>query len=533
MKVLLVVVDGLAYHLMERFIDQLPTIQEMAEEGVYGPLESTFPSITPVALASLFTGVSPKVHGVVAPRIFVKGRKIQSSISAFSSSSLMVDPIWATLGRKGYKVVITSAPQALPDKWKLDNVILFDPYKAKVKRCSEGTLLKEGENEFIGKKWSVKVEDQIYLVGVEGQEFKVEMGSWIGPLEVNGKCGEEELKASIFLHATPRGVYVTPPAFLNFKWGNNRDLLLEVWENVVKKVGMLLDGDYKGLNKGLITFDEYLKTAELSFNFFVEYSLYLLRRSDWDFGVTYLPIVDNLQHLLYGVDDGKALEHIFQAYKMADKFLMLHRSLAENIFLCSDHGITKIKKRVYVNKILERLNVLKMDDGKINWGKTKAYYGGGGLIRINLKDREEAGVVYPKEYQKLVRYIVKNLEDLKDDDGESIFTGIYMRDTPASDRQGDIELSIRDYYSLSSNVDHENEIDTVKPYSTSTGDHGFYRKEDLYGVILGIGPKIARGKKIKAKIVDIAPTILKIMDVQGSKMEGRVLVEALSNGGQE
>lgn len=108
-----------------------------------------------------------------------------------------------------------------------------------------------------------------------------------------------------------------------------------------------------------------------------------------------------------------------------------------------------------------------------------------------------------------------------------------MRDTPASDRQGDIELSIRDYYSLSSNVDHENEIDTVKPYSTSTGDHGFYRKEDLYGVILGIGPKIARGKKIKAKIVDIAPTILKIMDVQGPKMEGRVLVEALSNGGQE
>ncbi|WP_252896592.1 alkaline phosphatase family protein [Metallosphaera hakonensis] len=152
MKILLVVVDGLAYHLTERFIHQLPTFQELMERGIYGPLESTYPSITPVALASLFTGATPKTHGVVSPRIFVKGRRIQSSISAFSSSSLLVDPIWVDLGKRGYKVIVTSAPQALPDKWKLDNVVLFDPYKAKIKKCSESSILKEGENEFLGKK---------------------------------------------------------------------------------------------------------------------------------------------------------------------------------------------------------------------------------------------------------------------------------------------------------------------------------------------------------------------------------------------
>ncbi|WP_252896593.1 alkaline phosphatase family protein [Metallosphaera hakonensis] len=209
----------------------------------------------------------------------------------------------------------------------------------------------------------MKREGLSYLVSVDGREFKLEGDSWIGPLEIDGKCGEEELKSSIFLHGNDKGVYVTPPAFLNFKWGNRRDLVTEVWENVVSKVGMILDGDYKGLNKGLISFEEYMKTAELSFNFFVEYSLYLLKRDAWDFGITYLPIVDNFQHLLYGVDDGKALDYIFEVYNMADKFLMLHRNFADNIFLCSDHGITKIKKRVYVNKILERINVLKMDDG--------------------------------------------------------------------------------------------------------------------------------------------------------------------------
>ncbi|MEM0071649.1 MAG: alkaline phosphatase family protein [Metallosphaera sp.] len=531
MKVLLVVIDGLAYHLTERFIESLPTFQEVSERGIYGPLESTYPSITPVALASLFTGLSPKTHGVVSPRIFVSGRKLQSSISAFSSNSLMVDPIWIVLGKKGYKVVVTSAPQALPDKWKLPNVILLDPYKAKLKTCSESTLLKEGDNEFLGKKWTVKTNGNDYILHVEGEELVVSQNSWLGPLEISGKCGDEELKASIFLHGNGHGIYVTPPAFLNYKWGNNKEIVDEVWEKVVRRVGMVLDGDYKGLNRGLISFEEYIKTVELSYNFFVEYSLFLLRRDDWDFGITYLPIVDNMQHLLYGVDDGRALDYIFEAYRLADKFLMLHQGLSDNLFLCSDHGITKIKRRVYVNKILEKINVLKTDNGRIVWSKTKAYYGGGGVIRVNLKGREEAGIVNPSEYQRLVRYIVKNLEEVRDEHGDSVFTGIYVRDSPASERQGDIELSVKDYYSLSANIDHESEIDVVKPYQTSTGDHGFYRKEDLYGIIAGFGKDISKGRKIKAKIIDVAPTILKLMGVQGHKTEGRVLVEALENGG--
>ncbi|QKQ99974.1 nucleotide pyrophosphatase [Metallosphaera tengchongensis] len=533
MKILLIVIDGLSFHLMERFRYNLPTFQEMEEEGVYGSLESSYPSITPVALASLFTGFNPKTHGVVAPRIFIKGRKIQSSLSAFSSNSLLVDPIWSVLGKKGFKVVVTSAPQALPDRWELDNVVLFDPYKAKVKKCSESFVLKPGENEVLGGNWVVKKTDGGHIVTIEGKEIELKGQDWIGPLEIKGKCGEEELLGTVFLHNKEEGVYVTQPAFLNYKWGNRRELVSKVWENVVKKVGMILDGDYRALNKGLISFEEYLKTVDLAFNFFVEYSLYVLKLEEWDFGITYLPIVDNLQHLLYGIDDGRAFESIFNGYKIADRFVMLHRSLADNIFVCSDHGITKIKKRVYINKILERLNVLKIENGKINWGKTKAFYGGGGIIRVNLREREEAGVVNSKEYQRLVRYIVKNLEEVKDESGETIFTGIYMRDSPAVDRQGDIELSTRDFFSLSSNTEHDNEIESVKPYVTTTGDHGYYRKEDLYGIIIASGNEIAKGKKIKAKIVDVAPTILKIMGIQNSKTEGRVLVEALRNGSQE
>lgn len=534
MKLLLIVIDGLAYHLTERFLYTLPTLQKIAEKGAYGSLESSYPSITPIALASLFTGVSPKVHGVVAPKVFVKGRKIQSSLSAFSSSSLLADPLWAILGKRGFKTLVTSAPQSLPDIWKLDNTILFDPYKAKPKKCSEGTVIKEGENEGWGKKWIVKKGESGYEIDLEGQSLWLDVGRWSGPVISELECGEDKSEAVFFLHAREDGVYISPPSFLNYKWGNREGLIKDVWENVVKKTGMMLDGDYKSLNKGIISFDEYVKTAELSFNFFSEYSLYLLKKGDWDVGITYLPLVDNFQHLLYGIDDEKSYDYIHYAYRLADKFVSLHEGLAETLIVCSDHGITKIKKRVYINKILERINVLKMDDkNRVDWRRTKAYYGGGGIIRVNLRDREEAGIVSKREYPKLVRYIVKHLEGLTDERGEVVFTGIHMRDEPAGDRQGDIELSVREYYSMSSSTDHIAEIEDVKPYVTATADHGYYRKEDMYGVILMDGPTIAKGKKVKARIIDVAPTVLKILGISGWKMEGRILTEALNLGGKE
>lgn len=260
MKLLLIVIDGLAYHLTERFLYTLPTLQKIAEKGAYGSLESSYPSITPIALASLFTGVSPKVHGVVAPKVFVKGRKIQSSLSAFSSSSLLADPLWAILGKRGFKTLVTSAPQSLPDIWKLDNTILFDPYKAKPKKCSEGTVIKEGENEGWGKKWIVKKGESGYEIDLEGQSLWLDVGRWSGPVISELECGEDKSEAVFFLHAREDGVYISPPSFLNYKWGNREGLIKDVWENVVKKTGMMLDGDYKSLNKGIISFDEYVKT---------------------------------------------------------------------------------------------------------------------------------------------------------------------------------------------------------------------------------------------------------------------------------
>lgn len=535
MKVILVVIDGLSYNLMNTFLPKLPNFQKLATEGVYSSLESTYPSITPVALASLFTGLLPKNNGITSPKIFVKGRKLSSPLLAHSSYSLIAEPIWAILADKKIKVLVTSAPQALPDKWKLDNLVLFDPYKSKIRKFSKGMLLTEGENSIIGNKWVVKKEGDNYHISLPGtlvSEIKLKINEWSGPIEFIGKIKDNEIKGVTFLHARENDIYMTPPSFLT-NWGNKRDILENVWNLVALKFGMILDGDYKSLSSGIISFEEYLKTAELAFNFFYHYTEFLLRSLDWDFAITYLPTVDNFQHLLYGVEDNNAENYIFRAYEYADKFVELISRFATTLFVCSDHGISKVKKRVYINKILEKINVLKLnEEGKIDWKKTKAYYAGGGIIRINLRGREENGIVKLEEFPKLVKYIVRNLENFTDN-GERIFVKIYQRETPAGDREGDIEIGVSELYSMSSDVDHSSEIEDVIPYRTITADHGYYRKDDLYGVFFAYGRGIQKNRKISAKIVDITPTILKMFNIELKKTDGRIIIEMLKNEPQD
>ncbi len=531
LKVLLTIIDGMAFHLFEKFLNYLDEFKEIVERGSYGPLESTYPAITPVALASMTTGLYPKNNGVVGPKVFVKGRKISSPLTAYNSNTLIAEPIWSILSKKGLKTLVTSSPQALPDRWKNQNVVLFDPYKSKLGKCSEGTLLKIGDNDFLGYKWKVEREGDEFRVAVETQDGKVEangkLGEWTGPLEFSALCNEKSFKGLVFFHFRENDVYVTPPSFLT-KWGNRDDLLEEVWEKVSKRTGMLLDGDYKSLSKGIITLEEYLKTAELSYNFFLEYSNFLLRRVEWDFAITYLPTVDNFQHLFYGIEDEKAFDYVYQAYRLAGKFVKSILDLPEVMIVASDHGIEKVKKRVYVNKILERINVLKVYNGKIDWRKTKAYYAGGGIIRVNLRDREELGIVSKEEFPKLINYIVRNLENYTDPaTNERVFPMIYEKQIPADDREGDIELTVATHYSMSSNVERDKEIEEVVPYKNASGDHGYYRKDDLYGVVILYGNGIVKGKKINAKIVDIVPTILRLFDISYNKLDGKPIIEAL------
>ncbi|MFP3232231.1 MAG: alkaline phosphatase family protein [Sulfolobaceae archaeon] len=536
MRLLLIVIDGMAFHVVEKIRNKLPTINELISKGFFGKLESVFPSLTPIALASLVTGNTPKVNGVTAPKIFVKDKPLSNELSAYSSDPLKTDPLWVYLSKNGYNTLVTSSPQALPDKWNMENSALFDPYKSKMKKCSDGRVITEGENKVLGKVWLVERFSNKFYVAIPSPNgdkiIELEKNEWSLPITIRGKCGKEEFNAITILHARENDIYISPIAFDNKMWGNKPQLMERIWNEISTVYGMIMDGDHVSLHKDIITFEEYMETVKRTFTFFYNYTKYLLDNVKWDFALTYLPIVDNVQHLLYGLDDEKAWEYIVQSYLMADEFIKMHLDYADLVIVASDHGIEKVKKKVFINKLLEKINVLSLNEkDEIDWSRTKAYYGGGGQIRINLKGRENRGIVSLKEFPKLVRYIVRNLENLTDDN-EKIFTSIYANESPASDREGDIKIGgIKDYYGVSSAVKKDMEvIEDVIPYKMNSGEHGYFRKNDLYGVIIAKYKQLelSRTETIQqAKIIDIAPTILKLFNINNIKMEGRPILKLL------
>jgi hypothetical protein len=65
-KLILVVIDGLTPDVLEAAAESrsAPTLAGLAEAGTYARATSTFPSLTPVCLASLATGGAPDVHHI-------------------------------------------------------------------------------------------------------------------------------------------------------------------------------------------------------------------------------------------------------------------------------------------------------------------------------------------------------------------------------------------------------------------------------------------------------------------------------------
>ena len=65
-KLVLVVIDGLTPAVFEDAVagDRAPALAFLARNGDYAHAVSTFPSLTPVCLASIATGAHPDAHRI-------------------------------------------------------------------------------------------------------------------------------------------------------------------------------------------------------------------------------------------------------------------------------------------------------------------------------------------------------------------------------------------------------------------------------------------------------------------------------------
>jgi predicted AlkP superfamily phosphohydrolase/phosphomutase len=114
-KVLVIGWDSAEPELVfDKFIDKMPNIKQLMDNGIYGELKSTIPAITCPAWMSMMTSKNPGKLGFYGFR----NRKdySYSGMTTANSTSVKEDTVWDILSKADKKSIIIGVPQTYPPK---------------------------------------------------------------------------------------------------------------------------------------------------------------------------------------------------------------------------------------------------------------------------------------------------------------------------------------------------------------------------------------------------------------------------------
>jgi predicted AlkP superfamily phosphohydrolase/phosphomutase len=206
----------------------------------------------------------------------------------------------------------------------------------------------------------------------------------------------------------------------------------------------------------------------------------------------------------------------------------------------SDHGMNSFQRGLNLNTWLYENGLLALQKGVqpgeeagdffhcVDWGQTKAYALGLGGIYLNIKGREQKGIVAPEQAEVLKATIAKGLAGIVDPERgqvavRSVSTREQLYQGPYADQAPDLLVNFAEGYRAS--------------WGTPLGavPEGLFADNDKkWGGDHCIDPVLVPGvlfmnrpfESRQASLVDLAPTILSAFGVpEGKNMEGESLLE--------
>ena len=359
--------------------------------------------------------------------------------------------------------------------------------------------------------------------------------------------GENKLK-SIILGIPP--TFPAQPVFGNLvtgfitpdtlsKYTYPPDLKIEINENLGDYI---LDVPFRTDAK-----DQLLINIHKMTNIHFKTIKYLIKNKEWDYCQFVIIGLDRLHHGFWKYYDKShpkyKIGNIFESaiknyYKKVDKEIGEILDLLDEktlIFVVSDHGAKAMKGCLCVNMALEKLGLLKfkrkhepgtkLQDADIDWENTYAWGWGGYYARIflNVKGREENGIIESNNYEKWRKKVAKSLKDIPDDQGNPMETKVLKPEDIYTVIRGDKpdlmvyfdDLNWRSAGTVGYNTMYLDENDTGPDDAV----------HDYYGIFIIYDPKKKIGRQLEPKnILDIAPTILDIYGIDIPKdLEGKII----------
>ncbi len=500
-KLIVIGLDGADWKIINKLISEkkLPNFKKLIDKGSFGNLKSTLPTSSPPAWTSFITGKNPGKHGIFD---FLKFDKKSNEISVTTSTDRNAKGMWSYLNNK--KSIVINIPLTYPPEKINGFMISGMPNPEDNSRyCYPKNIYYELKKGFSD---NIKIQPNIHYPKNSGKRF----------VEDQKRCWENNEKI-----------------FWYFKNKKEWDLLISVFhvfDELCHELWKYIDKEKSGFSKNNLgdnIFEMYIKAdrflGELIKNIDKNTTLFVL--SDHGFGPVYKTIYLNNWLIEKGY---LRLKNNF--------FTKIRKRLHDCGF--NSYNLLSFIRKIGINPLNKAYKVVFRSDFKspmefisekiflstndIDWEKSIAFsMGEFGQIYIKKENVED--------YEKFLKKLTKELKNLKDTQtGKKIFDNVFTKKElykgKCIDDAPDVIFYDKPmhYLPVKKFEFGSNKLTTTQALGRSGG-------HKLYGVFLSYGKDIKSNFKKDLKIIDIAPTILYLLNEKiPESMDGKVATDIIS-----
>ncbi len=469
---------------------ELPNLGRLCDSGARGVLRSTTHPLTPHAWATIVTGVNAGRHGIWD---FTERDETGYQLRLVNGSFRRAPAVWDRLRRSGRRSGIVNVPFT----WPAPEVNGFAVAGFDAAAREQGLTHPESlRNELRQRYGSLELDNKFPLTDGKldldlvrrAATQKVEIVGWLA------ERFDPELLFVVFMAAD----HIHHLCWTEWEADGLASPVAEVYRILDEAVGALVELAAGG------------NVLVLS-----------------DHGAGPLHGVVNLNawlasegFLTYDTGGGVARR------KLLGEALELRRYLPKRLRYLAKQRLPGLRERA-----LERADYTVLD-----WSRTKAFsYGTFGNIALNVRGREEHGIVEPgEEYEQVRDAVAARLLELQGPNGEQIVAQVHRREDlfhgPELAKVPDLLVEF-DHYAWLGKGNLKTRSDSLwdEIEIEGGGDHSYVGSHRHEGIVVLSGPAVAEGAPVGGQLVDVAPTLLYLMgEPIPSDLEGRVLVEALS-----
>lgn len=495
-KILIVGIDGAAFKLVKAWRNDFPNINKLINNGVFGKMSSTIPPLTSPAWNCLYTGKNPGKIGIFD---FIDYPIRKNNINIVNSATQEVQSFWEIMGNNGVKVGVVNAAVTYPPK-PVNGYLI----------CGFGTPWGKGSYSYpdfltniLKEKFDYEITSPMSLFDPDHEEKYFQ--SWIGItrkrldslkwLIKNYPC--DCLFATFFAtdsaqHYCWHHIDKDHPKYNHDKASKYREHIKKVYMEVDSAIGKLLKEVDEGGSVFIVS-DHGFYSCYGTFNI-----------NSWLEKNGFLKFKNNLELKQSNII---ALKNFIMGFMSENVIKSIIKYVPDCVLKLFKHDTNRS------NMIQKLLN-------SIDWESTYAYaVGNMGQIFLNVKGREENGIVTPDDYETIRDSIINKLRATKDPYvGRNIFTHIYKREDIYTgkylDRAPDIVFIL------------ENFMQTIETNTIWNNTPPLTGTHDMDAIFIGSGNGIKKGHRIDGiSIYDVAPTLLHMLncpiphDVDGKVMK--------------